>query len=136
MSQVGSGLKHTAAVGGASGCVTEGSVLPGSARASGEKHQQPGGNVASTDGGEFEREVRCQKNYLIDCIEELGREVSLCTDRQELSLCWNKLEHLGKDVRKFYQFLSARPNGDTAAFADVGDNVGLTFESLRPEMSG
>ena len=51
MSLVTSGLKHTAAVVGGSGCVTEGSVLPGSTRASGEKHQSPGGNVASTDGG-------------------------------------------------------------------------------------
>ena len=66
------GLKHAAAVGVASGCVTEGSVLPGSTRASGKEHSLPGGSVASTEGGKFEREVRCQKKSLIARIGELG----------------------------------------------------------------
>ena len=65
MSLVSSGLKHATAVGGASGCVTEGSVFPGSTRASGEEHQLPGGSVASTEGGKSEREVRCQKGILL-----------------------------------------------------------------------
>ena len=65
MSLVSSGLKHAAAVGGASGCVTG---------ASGEEHPLPGGSVASTEGGKFERGVRCQKRYrfLIGRIWELG----------------------------------------------------------------
>ena len=71
MSLVSSGLKHAAAVGGASGCVTEGSVLPGSTRASGEEHQLPGGSVASTEGGKFECEVRCQKRYLLPALGNL-----------------------------------------------------------------
>ena len=87
MSLVSSGLQHAAAIGGASGCVTEGSVLPGSTRASEEEHQLPDGSVASTDGGKFEREVRCQKRYLIARIADLGQELSLCTDRREVSLC-------------------------------------------------
>ena len=66
-------LKHATSVGGASGCVTEGSVLPDSTRTSGEKHPLPGGSVASTEGGKFEREVRCQKRYLIARIVELGQ---------------------------------------------------------------
>ena len=32
-------------------------------------------------------------------------------------------------MSKFYQLLS--DNGDTAASADVGDKVGITFENLR-----
>ena len=55
MSLVSGGLKHAEAVGGAAGCVTEGSVLPGLTRTSGEKHQLPSGSVASTEGGKFER---------------------------------------------------------------------------------
>ena len=65
MSLASGGLKHAAAVEGASGCVTEGLVLPGLTRASGEEHQLPGGSVASTEGGKFEREVRCQKRCFI-----------------------------------------------------------------------
>ena len=129
MSLVSGGLKHAAAVGGASGCVTEGSVFPGLTRASGEEHQLPGGSVASTEGGKFEREVRCQKRYLITRIGELGQELSLCTNRREVLLCWDKLENLGEDVSKFHQLLN--DNGDTAASADVQDKVGLTFESLK-----
>ena len=129
MSLVSGGLQHAAAVGGASGCVTEGSVLPGLTRASGEEHQLPGGSVASTEGGKFEREVRCQKRYLITRIGELGQELSLCTNRREVLLCWDKLENLGEDVSKFHQLLN--DNGDTAASADVKDKVGLTFESLK-----
>ena len=129
MSLVSGRLKHAAAVGGALGCVTEGSVLPGLTRASGEEHQLPGGSVASTEGGKFEHEVRCQKRYLITRIGELGQELSLCTNRREVLLCWDKLENLGEDVSKFHQLLS--DNGDTAASADVQDKVGLTFESLK-----
>ena len=117
MSLVSSGRKHAAAVGGGSGCVTEGSVLPCSTRASGEEHQLPGGNVASTKGEKFEREVRCQKRCLIARIGELGQELSLCTNMQEALLCWNMLENLGEDVSKFHQLLS--DNGDSAASADV-----------------
>ena len=43
MSLVGSGLNHTAAVGGASVSVTEGTFFPVSTRASGKKHQLNGG---------------------------------------------------------------------------------------------
>ena len=124
MSLVSGGLKHAAAVG-----VTEGSVLPGLTKTSGEEHQLPGGSVASTEGGKFEREVRCQKRYLIARIGELGQELSLCTNKQEVLLCWDKLENLGEDVSKFHQLLS--DNGDTASSADVQDKVGLTFESLK-----
>ena len=95
-------LKHAAAVGDASGCVTEGSVLPGSIRASGEEHLLPGGSVASTERGKFDRETRCQKRYFIARIGELGQELSLCTNRRKVSLCWNMLENLGEDVRKFH----------------------------------
>ena len=126
---VSSGLKHAIAVGGASGFVSEGSVFPGSTRASGEEHQLPDGSVASTEGGKFEREVRCQKRYLIARIGELGQELSLCTNRREVLLCWDKLENLGEDVSKFHQLIS--DNGDTDASADVQNKVGLTFESLR-----
>ena len=129
MSLVSSGLKHAAAVGGASGCVTEGSVLPGSTRASGQEHQLPGGSVASTEGRKFEREVRCRKRYFIARIGELGQKLSLRTNRREVLLCWDKFENLGKDVSTFHQLLS--DNGDTAASADVEDKVGTTFESLR-----
>ena len=129
MSLVSGGLKHAAAVGGASGCVTEGSVLPGLTRASGEEHQLPGGSVASTEGGKFEREVRCQKRYLVTRIGELGQELLLCINRREVLLCWDKLENLGEDVSKFHQLLN--DNGDTSASADVQDKVGLTFESLK-----
>ena len=125
MSLIGSGLKHTAAVGGASGFMTEESVLPGTTRASEEKHQLPEGNVASTDGGKFKREIRCQKRDLIVRIAKLGRELSLCTDSQEVLLCWDKHENLGKDVSKFHQLLS--DNGDTAVSADVA----ITFERLK-----
>ena len=129
MSLVSDGLKHAAAVGGASGCVTEESVLPGLTRESGEEHQLPGDSVASTEGGKFEREVCCQKRYLITRIGELGQELSLGTNRREVLLCWDKLENLGEDVSKFHQLLN--DNGDTAASADVQDKVGLTFESLK-----
>ena len=129
MSLVSGGLKHAAAVGGASGCVTEGSVLPGSTRPSEKEHQLPGGSVASTEGGKFEREIRCQKRHLFACIGELGQELSLCTNSREVLLCWVKLENLSKEVRKFHQLLS--DNGDTAASSDVEDNVDMTFESLR-----
>ena len=78
MSLVSSGLKHAAAVGGASGCVTERLVLSGLTRASGEEHQLLGGSVASTEGGKFEREVRCQKRYLITRIGELGLKSFHC----------------------------------------------------------
>ena len=71
MSLVSGGLKHAAAVGGASGCVTEGSILPGLTRASGEEHQLPGGSVASTERGKFEREVRCQKGILLPALGNL-----------------------------------------------------------------
>ena len=55
----------------------EGSVLPGSTRESGEEHQLPNGSVTSIEGGKFEREVRCQKRYLLARIGELGQELSL-----------------------------------------------------------
>ena len=122
-------LKHAAAVGGASGCVNEESVLPGLTRASGEEHQLPSGSVASTEGGKFEREIRCQKRCFIAPIGQLGQELSLCTNRREVLLCWGKLENLGEDVSKFQQLLSN--NGDTAVSADVQDKVGLTFESIK-----
>ena len=129
MSLVSGGLKHAATVEGASGCVTEGSVLPGFIRASGEEHQLPGGSVASTEGGKFEREVHCQKRCFIARIGELGQELSLCTNRREVLLCWDKLENLSEDVSKFHRLLN--DNGDTAASADVQDKVGLTFKSLK-----
>ena len=66
-------LKHVAAVGGASGWVTEGSVLPRSTKESGEEHQLHGGSIASSDGSKFDCEVRCQKRYFIARIGELGR---------------------------------------------------------------
>ena len=71
MSLVSGGLKHAAAVGGASGCVTEGSVLPGLTRASGEQHQLPGGSVASTEGGNLN--VRCvvKKGILLPALGNL-----------------------------------------------------------------
>ena len=69
---------------------------PASTRASGEEHQLPGGIVASTEGGKFKREVRCQKRYLIARIGELGQKLSLCTNRQEVLLCWDKLENWEK----------------------------------------
>ena len=94
-----------------------------------EKYQLSGGNVACSDGGKSEREVRCQKRDLFAWIWELDREVSLCTDRQDVSLCWNKLKNLGKDMSKSYQLLS--DNGDIAASAVVGDPVGFTYKSLR-----
>ena len=53
----------------------------------------------------------------------------MCTNRQEVLLCWSKLENLGEDVSKFHQLFS--DNGDTAASADVQDKVGLTFESFK-----
>ena len=129
MSLVSAGLKYAAAVGGASGRKTEGSVLPGLTRASGEEHQLPGGSVASTEGGKFEREIRCQKRNLIARIGKLGQELSLCTNRREVLLCWDKLENLAEDVSLFDQLLN--DNGDTAAFADVEDKMGITFENLR-----
>ena len=129
MSLLSGGLKHAAVVKGASGCVTEGSVLPGSTRASGEEHQLPDGSISSTEGGKFEREVRCQKRYLIARIGELGQELSLCTNRREVLLCWDKLEYLGEDVSIFHQLLNH--NGDNAASANVQDKLGLIFESLR-----
>ena len=128
MPLVGSGLKHAAAVGGASGCVTEELVLPGLARTSGEKHQLPGGNVASTDGGKFECEVRYQKRYHVACIGKLGQELSLFIDRRKVSLCWNYLENLGEAVSKFHQLSS--DNGDTAASGDVED------KKFKTKMSG
>ena len=128
MSLVSSGRKHAAAVGGGSGCVIERLVLPGSTRASGEEHQLPCDSVASTEAGKSERKERCQKRYFIGRIRELGQELSLCTNRREASLCWNRLENLGEDVSKFHQLLS--DNGDTAASADVETKCG-TFEGLR-----
>ena len=119
MSLVSGGLKHAAAIEGASGCVTEGSVLPGLIRVSGEEHHLPGGSIASTEGGKFEREVRCQKRCFIARIGELGQELSLCTNRREVLLCWDKLENLGEDVSKFHQLLN--DNENTAASADVQD---------------
>ena len=80
-------IKHAKVVGGASGSVTVGSALPGSTWASGEEHELPGGSVASTEGGKFELEVRFQKRCLIARIEELGQELSLCTNRREILLC-------------------------------------------------
>ena len=121
MSLVGSGLKHTSAIGG---CVTEGLVLLDWTRAFGEEQQQlPGSNVASTYGGKFKFDVRCQKRNFLARIEQLGRVLSLCTGRQEVSLCWDKLENLGKDVSKFHQLLI--DNGCTVVPADVGDKVRL-----------
>ena len=102
--------------------MTERSVLPGSTRASEEEHQLPGGNVASTEEEKFEREMRCQKRYLIARIGKLGQELSLCTNMREALLCWNMLENLGEDVSKFHQLLS--DNGDTAASADVENKCG------------
>ena len=78
-----------------------------------------GDSVASTDGRKFECETCCQKSYLIVRIGELGQDLSLRTDRREVSLCSDKLENLDKNVRKFHQLLC--DNGDTAAFADVED---------------
>ena len=51
--------------------MTKRSVLPGSTRASGEEHQLPGGSVASTKVGKFEREACCQKRYLISALGNL-----------------------------------------------------------------
>ena len=129
MSLVSGRLKHAATVGSASGCATEGSIFPGWSRASGEEHQLPDGSVVSTEGGKFEREIRCQKRYFIAHIGELGQELSLCTNRREVSLCWDKLENLGEDVSKFHQLIN--DNGNTAASADVENKVGITFENLR-----
>ena len=126
MSLQSGGLKQAAGVGR---FVADGSGLPGSTRASGEEHQLPGGRVASTEGGKFEREVRCQKWYFIARIGKLDQELSLCTSRREVLLCWDKLENLGEDVSKFHQLLS--DSGDTAASADLEDKVRITFESLR-----
>ena len=87
--------------------------------------------VASLPLREVNLNVRCvvKKRYLIARIGELGQELSLCTNRREVLLCWDKLENLGEDVSKFHPLLN--DNGDTAVSADVQDKVGLTFESLK-----
>ena len=71
MSLVSGELNHATAVGGASGCVTEALVLPDSTRVSGEKHPLPGGSVASTEGGKFERDALSKKGILLPALRNL-----------------------------------------------------------------
>ena len=53
----------------------------------------------------------------------------MCTDRREVSLCWDKLKNLGQGVSKFHQLFG--DDGDTAASADVQDKMELTFENFK-----
>ena len=128
MPLVGNRLKYTAAVGGAYGCVTEGPVIPGSTKHLGRSISYP--MITSLPLMNVSLNMRyVVKKIFIVCSRKLGREFSLCTYRQEVLFCWDKLENLGKDFSNCHELFS--DNRDTAASADVGDKLGLTFESLR-----
>ena len=71
-------------------------------------------------------EVSSNVRYVVKkgiMLPALGNLVeSFHSDKQEVLLCWDELENLGKDVNKFYQLLSVC--GDTAVSADVGKRWG------------
>ena len=117
---VNSGLDHATAVRGAPDHVSEGLVVPKSSV-----------NITSSVNSKFEREARCQKRDLIARIDKLGIELSLCNDKQEVTLCWDKLENLGKDVTKFYHLLTYNVAADLSA--EMGDKVRPAFENLQLE---
>ena len=108
---------HATAVGGAPDHVSEGLVVLGLSV-----------NVTSSVSSKFEREARCQKRDLIARIDKLGIELSLRNDKQEVTLCWDKLENLVKDVTKFYYLITYNVV-DADLSAEMGTRLDLPLKT-------